>query len=153
MATTQTRNEIARSAQGVRIVAARSAMEWNAALLAAPRADLLQSWQWGELKRRQGWSILRLVAVQGTDPRAAVQVQARAVPLAGAFFYAAEGPVMHAEDWAGGDGSTRALSERIDRAAGELADLVAGRPAVRPATGLAGPFGGTPSFEELLRGS
>ena len=57
------------------------------------------------------------------------------------------------EDWAGGDGSTRALSDRIDRAAGELADLVAGRPAVRPASGLAGPFGGTPSFEELLRGS
>jgi FMN reductase len=54
-----------------------------------------------------------------------------------------------AEDWAGG-GTEPALAARIDRAAGELAGLVAGRPAaVRPAD----PFAGTPSFEELLRGS
>jgi FMN reductase len=70
----------------------------------------------------------------------------RAVTVPTAVFAASE-------DWAGGDGSTRALSERIDRAAGELADLVAGRRATRPATELTGPFGGTPSFEELLRRS
>jgi FMN reductase len=58
-----------------------------------------------------------------------------------------------AEDWAGGDGSTQALADRIRRATGELADLVAGRPAAAPAPRLQGPFGGTPSFEELLRGS
>jgi FMN reductase len=53
------------------------------------------------------------------------------------------------EDWAGA-GTEKALAGRIDRAAGELADLVAGRPAsARPAD----PFTGTPSFEELLRGS
>jgi FMN reductase len=33
------------------------------------------------------------------------------------------------EDWAGGDTSTAALADRIDRAAAELTDLVAGRPA------------------------
>ena len=53
------------------------------------------------------------------------------------------------EDWAGG-GTEAALAGRIDRAAGELADLVTGRPAsARPAD----PFADTPSFEELLRGS
>jgi FMN reductase len=53
------------------------------------------------------------------------------------------------EDWAGG-GTEAALTGRIDRAAGELADLVTGRPAsARPAD----PFADTPSFEELLRGS
>ena len=43
------------------------------------------------------------------------------------------------EDWGGGDGTDRDLVERIDRAAGELADLVAqraaggsGRPVRRP---------------------
>jgi FMN reductase len=52
------------------------------------------------------------------------------------------------EDWAGG--TDAALAGRVDRAAGELADLVAGRPAsARPADS----FAGTPSFEELLRGS
>jgi len=54
------------------------------------------------------------------------------------------------EDWAGGDGTSRALADRVERAAGELADLVAGRPAAAPADPLLGPFGGTPSFEELL---
>jgi FMN reductase len=53
------------------------------------------------------------------------------------------------EDWAGG-GTTTALAGRVDRAAGELADLVTGRPATaRPAD----PFADTPSFEELLRGN
>jgi FMN reductase len=55
-----------------------------------------------------------------------------------------------AEDWAG-DGDVQ-LIKRIERAAGELADLVAGRPPAVPADPLEGPFGGTPSFEDLLRG-
>jgi FMN reductase len=56
------------------------------------------------------------------------------------------------EDWAGGDGTAAGLAGRIDRAAGELADLVAGRPPAAPADPFEGPFGGTPSFEDLLRG-
>jgi FMN reductase len=54
------------------------------------------------------------------------------------------------EDWAGSGGIDRALADRIDRAAGELADLVTGRPAgARPADPYADP---ETSFEELLRG-
>jgi FMN reductase len=54
------------------------------------------------------------------------------------------------EDWAGDGGVDRALAGRIDRAAGELADLIAGRPvAERPVD----PFADVPSFEELLRGA
>ncbi|MGY1706045.1 FMN reductase [Geodermatophilus sp. SYSU D00697] len=55
------------------------------------------------------------------------------------------------EDWAGAGGVDQALAARIDRAAGELADLVTGRPAAarRPAD----PFEDVPSFEELLRGT
>jgi FMN reductase len=55
------------------------------------------------------------------------------------------------EDWAGDDDG--GLGRRIDRAAGELADLVAGRTPKAPADPFAGPFGGTPSFEDLLRGN
>jgi FMN reductase len=52
------------------------------------------------------------------------------------------------EDWSGG-GTDAALGARIDRAAGELADLVTGRPATaRPSD----PFADTPSFAELLKG-
>jgi FMN reductase len=51
------------------------------------------------------------------------------------------------EDWAGG-GADSALAGRIDRAAGELADLVTGRPATaRPVD----PFDDPTPFEELLR--
>jgi FMN reductase len=54
------------------------------------------------------------------------------------------------EDWAGAAGIDRALAGRIDRAAGELADLVSGRPATaRPVDPFADP---TTSFEDLLRG-
>jgi FMN reductase len=54
------------------------------------------------------------------------------------------------EDWAGAGGVDRALADRIDRAAGELADLVTGRPAAaRPVDPFADP---ETSFEELLRG-
>jgi FMN reductase len=53
------------------------------------------------------------------------------------------------EDWAGGGGD-QALADRIDRAAGELADLVTGRPAsAKSADPFADP---ETSFEELLRG-
>jgi FMN reductase len=54
------------------------------------------------------------------------------------------------EDWAGAGGVDRALADRIDRAAGELADLVTGRPAVNRKVD---PFADAEvSFEELLRG-
>ena len=52
------------------------------------------------------------------------------------------------EDWAGGDGTSAALADRIRRAAGELADLVAGRPPKAPMD----PFADAMSFEQLLRG-
>ncbi len=51
------------------------------------------------------------------------------------------------EDWAGRDGG---LVDRVDRAAGELADLVAGRPPATPTDPFADP---TSSFEDLLRGT
>ena len=54
------------------------------------------------------------------------------------------------EDWAGAGGIDRALAGRIDRAAGELADLVSGRPTTsRPVDPFADP---TTSFEDLLKG-
>ena len=64
----------------------------------------------------------------------------RAVTVPTAVFAASE-------DWAGGDGGE--LGRRIDRAAGELADVVTGRPA---AAHPADPFSDVPSFEDLLRG-
>jgi FMN reductase len=70
-----------------------------------------------------------------------------------AYFRAVAAPTgvfAASEDWAGADGVDRALADRIERAAGELADLVAGRPpTARPVDPFADP---ETSFEELLRG-
>ena len=55
-----------------------------------------------------------------------------------------------AEDWAGTGEAGRALADRVNRAAGELADLVTGRPPAAPVDPFADP---TTSFEDLLRGS
>ena len=66
----------------------------------------------------------------------------RAVPVPTGVFAASE-------DWAGGGDGT--LAGRIDRAAGEMADLVTGRPAAaRPVDPFADP---ETSFEELLKGN
>ena len=67
----------------------------------------------------------------------------RAVTVPTAVFAASE-------DWAGGDGTSRSLADRIDRAAAELADLITGRPPAAPADPFADP---ETSFEELLRGN
>lgn len=54
------------------------------------------------------------------------------------------------EDWGtGGGDTTRALADRIDRAAGELADLVATRERRAPADR----YGEVPPFERLLAGA
>lgn len=53
-----------------------------------------------------------------------------------------------AEDWGGADGATGPLQERIERAGGELAALVA----AREAPPAADPFTLTTSFEDMLAG-
>ncbi|WP_433507327.1 FMN reductase [Pseudonocardia halophobica] len=52
------------------------------------------------------------------------------------------------EDWGGAGEASHGLASRIERAAEELAELVAARPAARTAD----PFADAPSFEALLRG-
>ena len=54
-----------------------------------------------------------------------------------------------AQDWGAGDATNRDLVRRIERAAGELADLVARRPAAVAAD----PFATATPFEALLRGA
>ena len=54
-----------------------------------------------------------------------------------------------AEDWGAGDATSRDLVRRIERAAGELADLVAQRAPAAPAD----PFADPTPFETLLRGA
>jgi FMN reductase len=54
-----------------------------------------------------------------------------------------------AEDWGAGDATDHDLARRIERAGGELADLVA----QRPATVTSDPFASVTPFDALLRGA
>jgi len=82
----------------MRVAVCTNRAAWNS-FVADAGGSLLQSWQWGEFKRRQGWHVLRLVAARGQEPRAALQILARGVGNLGAFFYAAEGPVLPPDAW------------------------------------------------------
>lgn len=80
---------------------------------------LLQSWRWGEFRRSQGWDVLRLMVLDEdpssgrTVPRAAAQVLVRTILPFGSFFYAAEGPVLAAEEWENGAPALAVLLESI----------------------------------------
>ena len=69
------------------------AQAWDQLLLAQPEANLLQSWKWGELQSRFGWSVERLVIHDG---RAGVCSLLRSASLypGGAVYYVPRGPVV-----------------------------------------------------------
>lgn len=68
---------------------------WDSYVGQQEHGNLLQSWGWGELRRRYGWSVLRLAAVRGPEATwvGAIQVlQQRLGP--GGWGYAPQGPVL-----------------------------------------------------------
>jgi peptidoglycan pentaglycine glycine transferase (the first glycine) len=69
--------------------------EWNAFVAAAPAGDVLQCWEWGELKADTGWKALP-VAVE-TDGRlagAALVLMRRLPHTRRSLFYCPRGPVV-----------------------------------------------------------
>ncbi|HLY31013.1 MAG TPA: peptidoglycan bridge formation glycyltransferase FemA/FemB family protein [Ktedonobacterales bacterium] len=91
---TSAADEVSRR-QDIRVVEAQQPDAWDAAVLAAPRADLLQSWGWGEFKLRSGgWKPTRLLALKDDSPVAGVQLLARRV-MGLPSLYAPRGPWWH----------------------------------------------------------
>ncbi|MBE7551083.1 MAG: peptidoglycan bridge formation glycyltransferase FemA/FemB family protein [Anaerolineales bacterium] len=68
------------------------AVEWDSYLL-THHGHLLQSWAWGELKGRFGWSAVR---VRPPGDKAAAQILFRRLPLGLTLAYIPKGPVV---DW------------------------------------------------------
>lgn len=68
---------------------------YNAFVASSPLADVLQSWEWGEIKRTSGWAPRRIIAEEEGRMVGAVQVlrtrPLRAVPP---ILYAPRGPVL-----------------------------------------------------------
>lgn len=74
-----------------RVSIASDRQVWNDAVKAAPRADLLQSWEWGEFKRLGGWSPTRLLVTVDGAGVAGAQLLSRRV-MGAPSLYAPRGP-------------------------------------------------------------
>jgi peptidoglycan pentaglycine glycine transferase (the first glycine) len=81
---------VATTAQA-QVMMAADRQQWNDAVNAAPRSDLLQSWEWGEFKRLGGWTPLRLLVTEGGEPVAGAQLLSRRV-MGAPSLYAPRGP-------------------------------------------------------------
>ena len=73
---------------------------WNTFVAESPTGDLLQSFEWGELKRRSGgWQPIRLAAESDGKIVGAISILKRKLPhLNKCIFYAPRGPVCDFSD-------------------------------------------------------
>jgi len=69
---------------------------FDAAVAASPSADVLQSYEWGEVKAGTGWDALRLLVEDGDGTARAACSVLRTVPVRGVppLLYAPRGPVL-----------------------------------------------------------
>ncbi|MHB8926982.1 MAG: lipid II:glycine glycyltransferase FemX [Bacillota bacterium] len=72
---------------------------YNRFIAASPKGHILQSYEWGEIKAKTGWTPIRLLAEDHTGPRAAALILRRDVPfLRRTIFYSPRGPVLDYTD-------------------------------------------------------
>lgn len=111
----------------VRVASEADRDAFNDYVAASPAGDLLQSWEWGEIKRASGgWSPRRYLAEANGSVVAAASVL-RTVPFKGVppLLYAPRGPVFSGAE------ALQALVERIRSDAGR-AFVLKGDPAITP---------------------
>ncbi len=85
--------------------------EWHETLAGLAGAELLQSWEWGELKSRYGWTPQRWAWKREGSPRAAAQVLWRSQKIFGmraTIAYIPRGPLL---DWDNVDLRKRVLHD------------------------------------------
>jgi len=66
---------------------------WDELLLQQPEGNLLQSWRWGELQSRFGWTIERLLVQDGRHGLCSLQ-RSRSIFPGAAVFYVPRGPAV-----------------------------------------------------------
>lgn len=94
-----------------------SAAEWNRLVAGLPGAHLLQSWEWGDLKAKYGWTPERLVwRGEAGQLQAAAQVLQRRLRRLGrlGILYCPRGPIL---DWANASLRRQVLSDLQSQAA------------------------------------
>jgi lipid II:glycine glycyltransferase (peptidoglycan interpeptide bridge formation enzyme) len=70
---------------------------WDRSLLDQPEGNLLQSWKWGELQARFGWTVERLAFGDGRFGVCSLQRTGSLLP-GGAVYYVPRGPVVVERD-------------------------------------------------------
>ncbi len=69
--------------------------KWNEFIESTPYSTILQFWQWGEIKRSEGWEPYRLAFQVNDEIVIASQVLIKSAPLLGNYLYVPYGPVFH----------------------------------------------------------
>lgn len=64
-----------------------TSVEWSDYLQKASFSSMYQSYEWGEVKKRDGWQILRFVGADSKNPVSIAQVFMKRLPGKGAFFW------------------------------------------------------------------
>ncbi len=93
----------------------RDREEWNEAVKGLG-GSVLQSWEWGEFRRSNGWRPMRLLGEAG-----AAQILLRSAPGLGAIAYAPHGPL--ASEGSGLGGVIEEVSERAKKEGAHLIDV------------------------------
>jgi lipid II:glycine glycyltransferase (peptidoglycan interpeptide bridge formation enzyme) len=70
---------------------------WNDWLAQSRYGDILQSWEWGEVKKGELWTALRVRAVKDDQVVAQAQILTRKMPLGMSLYYLPRGPVLDYE--------------------------------------------------------
>ncbi|WP_422449032.1 lipid II:glycine glycyltransferase FemX [Thermoanaerobacterium sp. DL9XJH110] len=74
---------------------------FNEFMAYGPKGHVLQSYEWGEVKRRTGWEPIRMLVLKEGKPVAGISILKRRIPLPGldkCIFYAPRGPVTDFSD-------------------------------------------------------
>jgi lipid II:glycine glycyltransferase (peptidoglycan interpeptide bridge formation enzyme) len=128
----------------------RSPAEWDTALAALPYAHVLQSWAWGEIKARHGWTPTRVLYYDRNIPCAAAQILRRPLPRTPfGVMYVPKGPALPLNDAAL---MNRVLSDLERQAREQNAIFLKVDPDVRasdPAAAVLAPRGWRVSNEQI----
>ncbi len=83
------------TAVSVRPASESDRLSFNAAVADFPTGDLLQTWEWGDLKAASGWRPIRLMVERGESVIGVVSLLKRTLPKVGrSILYAPRGPVI-----------------------------------------------------------
>lgn len=78
----------------MQVVEVTQSAGWDDWLATNPFGDILQSWEWGEVKKSELWKALRIRVVDGSTIVAQAQILTRKMPLGLTLYYLPRGPVL-----------------------------------------------------------